>query len=190
MKKWMMLLCLPLYLTILTASGMYISDEIGETIGIVVGLDGKQMHVVGEPLTVAGHTDIVVDISRARIYDLLTGFPVYISFIQEGMNVRIAYDMSKSALAVWLNCDYENSAVFSVAVSDNIKYGQGHCVFLCSEGKYRITLTPETVIIDPHHGYLSPLDVFPGQELFLWVDMITASSPSLVYPDKVVLIND
>jgi len=184
------MLAIALYLTILTANGMYISEEISETIGSVVDIDGISLHVEGEPLTAEGHTDIIVNIGGAKIYDLQTGFPVDVGYIEKGMSVRIAYDTSKTALAVWLNCVYEDSAVFSVVVSDNIQYGYDNCVFLCTDGKYRVTLSPETVIIDPHCGALSPADILPGQELFLWVDMITASSPSLVYPDKVVLIND
>jgi len=179
-----------LYLTILTANGMYISEEISETIGSIVGLEIGEMRVIGEPLTAAGYSDIIVDIGGARIYDLRTGFPVDADYIQKGMSVRVAYGASKNALAVWLNCDDEDSAVFSVVVSDNIQYGHDSSVFLCSDGKYRVMLSPETVIIDPRHGELSPADILPGQEFFLWVDMITASSPSLVYPDKVVLIND
>ena len=189
MRKLVSMLFLALYLTILTASGMYISEAISETIGSVVDFAGDGLHIVGEPLTAAGHSDIIVDISDARIYDLRTGFPVGADFIKKDMSVRVAYDTSKTALAVWLNCDDEDSAVFSVVVSDNIQYGHDSSVFLCTDGKYRVTLSPETIIVDPY-GELSPADILPGQEFFLWVDMITASSPSLVYPDKVVLIND
>jgi len=169
---------------------MYIYEEIGETIGIIVAIDGKFLHVTGEPITNAGLADIVLDLANAPIYDLLTGFPVGTDFIKEDMSIRVAYDANDTALAIWLNCDYDESAVFSVVVSDNIQYGYGYCVFLCSDGKYRITIGPETVIIDPFYGQIVPEDILPGQELFLWVEMITASSPSIVYPDKVVLIND
>ncbi|MCL2286965.1 MAG: hypothetical protein FWC32_11475 [Firmicutes bacterium] len=190
MRKLLLVPLFALYLTILSAGGMYISEEIYETVGIVVSLNGNQLHIIGESLTEFGHADVVVDITNARIYNLQTGFPVDISFIGSGMSARVAYNESETALAVWLNCDNENSAVFSVVVSDNIQYGGDYCVFLCTDGKYRVTLSGQTVIIDPHYGELSPIDILPGQELFLWVDMITASSPSLVYPDKVVLIND
>jgi len=184
------MLTITLYLTILTANGMYISEEISETIGSVIDLDGTSLHVIGESLSAAGHSDVIVTIGSARMYDLQTGLPVDIDYIQQGMSVRVAYDASKTALAVWLNYDYEDSAVFSVVVSDNIQYGYDYCVFLCTDSKYRVTLAPDTMIIDPHYGKLSPADILPGQAFFLWVDMITASSPSLVYPDKVVLIDD
>jgi len=190
MRKLISVLAIALHLTILTANGMYISGEISETIGNVVCIDGTSLHVVGEPLVAAGCSDVIIDISDARIYDLRTGFPVDIGYIEKDMSVRVAYDTSKTALAIWLHYDYADSAVFSVVVSDNIQYGHDYCVFLCTDGKYRVTLAPETIILDPHYGKLSPADILPGQEFFLWVEMITASSPSLVYPDKVVLISD
>jgi len=190
MQKFIASIFLVTYLTFSTASGMYMYEEIGETIGVVVAIDGNTLFVTGEPITKSGLADIVLDITNTPIYDLLTGFPVGAGFIAEDMSIRVAYDITGTALAVWLNCDYEDSAVFSVVVSDNIQYGDSYCVFLCSDGKYRITLGPETVVIDPYYGEISPKNILPGQELFLWVEMITASSPSIVYPDKVVLIND
>jgi len=194
MRNWFYVLFLVPYLTIATAGGMYIPSEIGETVGTITNVGDGNLRVVGEPLNAAGLRDIKVDIGTAPIYDLVTGFPVCISNIEPDMNVRIAYETSKmgiaAAVAVWLNCDYEDSAVFTVVVSENIQYGHDFCVFLSADGKYRVTLTPDTEIIDPDYGELLPHDILPGQEFFVWVDMITASSPSIVYPDKVVLIND
>lgn len=170
---------------------------IHETIGLVESFDGEHLHVTGEPLTVGGYSDIVINISHAPIFDLLTGHPVpidcqgfYNNFIEVGMSVRIAFTDNMEALAVWLNFDYEEAAAFSVVVSDNIQYGKDYAVFLCMDGKYRITLAVDTIIIDPLHGEITLADVIPGQEYFVWVDMITASSPAQVYPNKVVLIND
>lgn len=191
-------LALPaLYLTILTASGMYIlegdgenSEDIFEMAGFVAGINGSLLHIVGEPFAHAGHWDIVVDGADGQVYDLLTGFPTSIDNIKEGQNVRVAYDRSQRALAVWLNYGHAHGAVFSATVSENIWYGTDYCVFLCTDSKYRITLTAETVIIDPYHGKILSQDVLPGQSFFIWVDTITASSPSLVYPEKVVLFDD
>jgi len=167
--------------------------DVCETIGEVVGIDGYYLHVVGEPLTPASKHDIISNIQYAPIYDLLTGFPANICDIRPDMSIRIAYihaNDGAEAIAVWLNCDYEDSAVFTVVVSDNIQYGYDSAIFLSADGKYRVTLSHKTSIIDPYMGELSPLDIVPGMEFFIWVDMITASSPSQVYPSKVVLIND
>jgi len=165
-------------------------SEINETIGEIAALTATHLHITGDPVTPAGHHDIAVVIGDAPIYDLRTGFPVCVSFMVEGMSARVAYDNAKNAVAIWLNCDYEDSAVFTVVVSGNIRYEYDHCTFLSADGKYRVTLSPETVIIDPYYGELSHADILPGQEFFVWVDMITASHPSLVYPDKVVVIRD
>ena len=172
----------------------YNHADVGETIGEVVSIDGDYLHVTGEALTPAGRRNIVANIQNAPIYDLITGFPACISDIEPSMSIRIAYIQEGGkamAIAVWLNCDYEDSAAFTVVVSDNIQYANGSAVFLSADGKYRVTLCHKTSIIDPYMGeLLTPHDIVPGMEFFIWVDMITASSPSQVYPSKVVLIDD
>ena len=172
----------------------YNPANVGETIGEVIAIDGYYLHVTGQPLTPAGKADITANIQNAPIYDLLTGFPACVSDIMPHMSIRIAYIQTgdkATAIAVWLNCDYEDSAVFTVVVSDNIQYGEDYSTFLSTDGKYRVTLSHKTSIIDPYMGQeLTPLDIVPGMEFFIWVDMITASSPSQVYPNKVVLIDD
>ena len=192
MKK--LVIALLLFLVFATAATLERPCNIGETLGNVASIDGSYIYIVGESLTIAGHKNVVVNIAGAPIYDLITGFPAQLSDITKGMNIRLAYETSpnkeSTALVVWLNCDFDNSAVFTVVVSDNIHYGHENCTFLSQDGKYRVTVSDKTVIIDPYYGEISPHDIAPGQEFFVWVDTITASSPSLVYPDKVVLIYD
>ncbi|MCL1787154.1 MAG: hypothetical protein FWG38_04140 [Defluviitaleaceae bacterium] len=183
-KMWLPILTL--HLTFFTAGGMYISDALYETIGIVAGLEQNTLFIA--PFLSGEH--VVVSLENARIYNLLTGFSVDAGYIEKGQSVRAAYDGAGRALAVWLNHDDANAAVFSITISDNIQYGADYCVFLCTDNKYRVTLSPQTVIIDPYGEQIFPGDVAPGQALFVWVDMITASSPSLVYPEKVVLMDD
>ena len=192
MKKILpLLLCLVLTFPILTAGGID-GSKIGETIGYAAEFDGSRLRIIGEPLTDSGLEDVVIYVGAAPIYDLLTGFPADIGAINEDMSVRAVYSVGGyepfDALAVWLNWDYDDAAVFTVMVSGSISYGEDHCIFLCSDGKFRVTLAPDTVIIDPYYGFLSPGDVKPGQEFFIWVDMVTASTPALVYPDQVVLV--
>lgn len=187
MKK--LALLLPIIFVALTA--MYRPLGISETIGIVEDINHHQFHIIGEALTPCGGEDILIHIGDAPIYDLTTGLPAPFSHIHVGMSIRVAYEThTNTALVAWLNCDEMDAAVFTVVVSDNIQYYQDSCVFLSADGKYRVTLSLDTVIIDPYYGEITPHDIEPGQEFFVWVDMITASAPSQVYPDKVVLIND
>jgi len=192
MKK--LFAALLMFLTFATGATIDRPCNIGETIGTVSNIYDRYVHVVGEPLTAAGHKNVIVNIADAPIFDLVTGYSAQISDVKKGMNIRIAYEVSEkkepTALVIWLNCEHESSAVFTVVVSDNIQYGHNNCVFLSHDGKYRVTISHKTVIIDPYYGHISPSDIQPGQEFFVWVDTITASSPSLVYPDKVVLIYD
>ena len=194
MKKLARILVFVLALSNLTvkAADVTFDTNIGETIGIVKDYDRGYLHVSGEALTYGGFDDAIIQIGDAPIYDLLTGLPVPANSIKIGMEVRTAYLLQSSeapqALAIWLHPSHEDAAVFSTTVSDNIYYGADYTVFLSADGRYRITLTVDTFIFVPGYGEITPEDIEPGQEFFVWVDMITASSPALVFPDKVVSI--
>jgi len=176
-------------LTVLAVNDNLAFDE---TIGIIQDFCGDFLFISGEALTPNGINASEIQVGDAPIYDLLTGLPVSVKSIQPGIEARVAYTQSDDhipqALTIWLHPNHEGAAVFTVTVSDNIRYSPGLCVFLSADGKYRITLTDDTYILDTHHGPISPEDVMPGQAFFVWVDMITASSPAIVYPDKVVSI--
>jgi len=199
MKKWR---CMPALILVLAmtvtlnltvkATNDTLETEIDETIGIIEIYDGDFLYVLGDALTYNGLDDIAIQIGDAPIYDLLTGLPACASSILAGMEVRAAYirqaDEHAQAIAIWLNPSHEDAAVFSTVVSDNIYYGPDYTVFLSADGRYRVTLTLDTYIYVPGYGEISPEDIMPGQKFFVWVDMITASSPALVFPDKVVNI--
>jgi len=196
-KKWTLILFITIalfpYLTVKAAGVTFDTEtEIDETIGIIDDLVSGFLHISGEALTCCGLDDAIIQIGDAPIYDLLTGLPVHASSIKIGMEVRVAYfqqaDEHSQALAIWLNPGHKDAAVFSTIVSENIYYGPDYTVFLSADGRYRITLTLDTFIYDPDFGQIAPEDIIPGQEFFVWVDMITASSPAQVYPDKVVSI--
>jgi len=196
MKRWLIVLALFALAPVLSAIDVNGMDKVStesETMGVIVSHQDNFLHVIGEPLTESALDDVVIIVGDAPIYDMLTGFPVDISAIIEGMYARIAYYQQPSephmALAIWLNYCHKDAAVFAVAVSENIQYIDDSCIFLSVDGKFRIVLAPDTAIIDPCHGYIKPTDIYPGQKMFVWVDMVTASSPALAYPDKVVLIH-
>lgn len=197
MKKFTITFCTLLFtifishLTVNATSGIY---TIGETIGYVQSVEGNKIHITGEAITAHGYENVIIDTGTAPIYDLETGLSFNLSDVYVGMAVRAAYiSVNKEpfeALAIWLNWDNNNAAVFSAMVSENIQNVDDSCVFLSSDGRYRITLSSETIIICPTNGNLSPFDIVPGHEFFVWVDMITASSPAKVFPDKVVLLSE
>ena len=199
MKKWTLFLVLALalipHLTVKAANVTFEMEagiEIDETIGIIEDYEGDFLYISGEALTYSGLDDVIAQIGDALVYDLLTGLPVPVGSIKAGMEVRIAYlqqpDAVPQAITIWLHPSHEDAAVFSTVVSDNIYYGPDYTVFLSTDGRYRVTLTDETYIFVPGFGPIAPEDIEPGQEFFVWVDMITASSPALVFPDKVVHI--
>jgi hypothetical protein len=166
-------------------------DNVGETIGYVAEISGDTVLVVGEPLKRNGLASALVRLGNAPVYDLTTGFRTRADEIKKDADIRVAYNLQGGepfcAIVVWLNWDEDDAAVFTVAVSENINSGDD-VVFLSADGKYRVALTRETIILDAQGKKLSPENVTAGMEFFVWVDMITASTPALVYPDKVVLI--
>ena len=172
----------------------FISDdtfEIGEIIGVIETLDDGAAYISGETLF-GDLGSALIELGDAPVYNLLTGLPVLHEELLIGMEVRIAYalevDAIPQAITLWLYPNNENAAVFTARVSENIQYGPDYCSFLSSDGRYRIILYDDSYIFDPFMERIHPTDIIPGQEFFVWVDMITASSPSLVYPDKVVMI--
>ena len=191
-------LALTLNLTVKAANDTVVSYENGdaqidETIGIIESIDGDFLHISGEALTYGGLDEVVVQVGDAPVYDLLTGLPVRLNAVKAGMEARVVYMQQGAAhppqaMVIWLHPSHEDAAVFSAVVSDSIYYGPDYTVFLSADGRYRITLTQDTYILVPGHGPIAPEDIEPGQEFFVWVDMITASSPALVFPDKVVYI--
>jgi hypothetical protein len=202
MKKWIITLCVASFIAFpgaaahLTVSAA--NDNVGETIGYVVEFNGDIVHVVGEPLDESGFSGAFVQLGNAPVYDLRTGFRVPAEAIQKDMDIRMAYRVPQGAnsgstepfhaIVAWLNWNEDDAAVFTVEVSENSSYGIEGLVFLSADGKYRIVLTPETLIIDPHYGILSPSEISAGMEFFVWVDILTASTPALVYPEKVVVV--
>ncbi|MCL2355824.1 MAG: hypothetical protein FWC70_01535 [Defluviitaleaceae bacterium] len=168
------------------------SDNVGETIGFIMEMSGDVLHVVGEPLSESGFASVLVSAGNAPIYDLTTGFRVSANALREGIDVRAAYslrgDEPLSSVVLWLNWSDENAAAFTVTVGENIVTGDDSAVFLCENERYRVAITADTTIIHPRHGRLSPADIVPGMEFFIWTDMITASSPASVYPEKVVVV--
>jgi hypothetical protein len=158
-----------------------------EIYGTIVFSEGGLVRISGESLT--GDADEVdVYIHEAFIYDLITGYPAWPDHVYEGMAVRCSYEQNL-AHGLWLNCGEDDAAAFKAVVSDNIHYNGMDCVFLTTDGKYRITLTADTVVIDPYRGVIKTGDIRPGMEMFVWVDMVTASYPAEAYPDRVVLVN-
>ena len=195
MKKWTLILIFALALTpqlTAKAAGVTFGTEIEETIGIINNRGGDFLKISGEALTSGGLDDVIVQIGDAPVYDLVTGLPVTVNSLKVGMEVRAAYIRQAGrypqAVAIWLRPGHRDAAVFSTTVSDNIYYGPDYTVFLSACGRYRITLTIDTFIFVPGYGEIYPEDIEPGQEFFVWVDMITASSPALVFPKKVVSI--
>ncbi|MCL1842887.1 MAG: hypothetical protein FWF79_03670 [Defluviitaleaceae bacterium] len=171
-----------------------VGDNVGETIGFAEDIFDDAVRVVGEPLTASGYSSAYVSIGNAPVYDLLTGLRVDASEIYRGTEIRVAYDTRRGvepfpAIVVWLNWGYEDAAVFTVVVSDNIRGDGDSTVFLCADEKYRVSLDSDTIIFDPHLGFLSHDNIRPGMEFFVWVDMITASTPALVFPEKVVVVH-
>jgi len=178
------------------AYGGVFQPAIEETIGYIDAIDGELLYISGEAITARGREEVFIDISAAPVYDLLTGGQVSIHNMQQGMSIRAAYETNPmashldplAAVVLWLNWDSPHAAVFTAEVSGNVQHYPGHTVFLSKDGKYRITATDETYISCPHQGRLTPADIRAGQEFFVWVDMITASSPANVYPDKLVRV--
>ncbi|MCL2572514.1 MAG: hypothetical protein FWE11_08930 [Defluviitaleaceae bacterium] len=192
MRKWMLVTFILIIFPCLTVKATNVTLEIDETIGIILDFTNDFLYISGDALTPMGLNEGTIQLGDAPIYDLLTGLPVHAEKIELGAEVRIAYfyvpEEIPQAVTIWLYPNHEEAAVFTTTVSDNIHYTPDYCVFLSADGRFRITLTHDTTIYDPTQGFLTPEEIEPGQMFFIWVDILTASSPAQVYPEKVVRI--
>jgi hypothetical protein len=173
------------HLTVFAVDDMYLQEVLGH---VVSNQDGY-VQIVGESLTIPGMMGtFTLYAGEASLYDLLNGYPAHVDALPEGATVRAVYTPDYYAHTVWFNLGAEGSAAFKAMVSDNIYYGEEGCVFLTDDGKYRVTVSPETRVIDPYYGQMAAHDIRPGYEMFIWVDMVTASFPAQVFPEKVVFV--
>jgi hypothetical protein len=181
----MAVLCLK-GLTAYAGNGMYLDEIYGQ----VITVEGEYISIDGELLSPPYELgQITLDIGMALVYDLISGYPVYASSVYPGMTVRASYNNRHFADTLWLNCGDPRAAAFKATVSENIYYiDEDESVFLTHDGKYRVTISPETLVIDPYVGLINAYDIYPGQQMFIWAEMVTASSPAQVYPEKVVII--
>ena len=135
----------------------------------------------------------VYNTSSADAFDLLTGCRIYASEVIQGDSVKIEYAYTNmewlDAVNVWVNYGADGAAAFKAMVSGDMQFfGDGQCAFLTVDGKYRIMVGGDTEVFDPAVGRIEPAELRPGYEVFVWVDMVTASRPAQVYPEKIVVI--
>ena len=160
----------------------YFQEILGEA---VLQEDGI-LHVVGIDLPDGSQDEIFLYIDEAEIFNLRTGFAIGPYDIREGDTVRVIYE-SDRALEVYVHAGEADAADFMVVVSDNIWYSDVGCAFVTIDGKYRITLSEETLLLDSRGYEISYDEIAPGLEMFVWAAFVTASFPGQVIPDKVVL---
>jgi len=170
-------------------------DTVGETLGHVLKIEDGFIYLQGEVITKDGFNEVKIKVGDAPIYDLITGSRKMLDDIKIDMSIRAAYllnegDTLAQAITIWLNWEENDAAVFTTYVSENITYGEEAVFFLSEDKKYRIVLTLETPVYTFGDKKLSIQKIKPGMEFFVWVDMITAGSPALVYPYKIVEISN
>jgi len=168
-----------------------------ETYGEAVPRADGLLHVFGVALTDDAWDEVVLDMGHAEVYDLRTGFISTVWDIYEGDAVRAVYEPNYSidglplarAVTVYLHAGEPDAADLRLTVSDNIRYTNEACAFVTPDGKYRVTLTDDTLLLDGYGYQLSFYDIEPGMEMFVWASSVTASFPGQLFPDKVVLLD-
>ncbi|MCL2420830.1 MAG: hypothetical protein FWD03_03155 [Defluviitaleaceae bacterium] len=190
---------------LLTALMVYMSmpvmayDYYQETLGEAILREDGLLLVSGFGLTEDSLDEVLLYIEEAEIYDLRTGFAVGAEAIYEGDCVRVVYEVETDgnetghalarALEIYVHAGEQDAADFMVVVSDNIWYSDEGCVFVTIDGKYRVTLDDDTMLLDAYGYEMSYDDIVPGMEMFVWAATVTASFPGQVVPDKIVLLN-
>ena len=167
-----------------------------ETLGEVIPTDDGLLLVSGISLTEDSWDEVLLCIEEAEIYDLRSGFAISPQDIYEGDCVRVVYALdgddighiAARALMVYAHAGAQDAADLMIVVSDNIWYSEEGCVFVTLDGKYRVTLSEDTLLLDSYGYEISYDEITPGMEMFVWADFVTASVPGQVIPDKIVLL--
>ena len=168
----------------------YFLETIGEAIP---GGDGFLL-VSGIGLTEDSWDEVLLRVEGAEVFDLRTGFALSPQDITEGDTLRVVYEPIQSdypmarALTIYVHAGEADTADFMVVVSDNIWYSNEGCAFVTVDGKYRITLTDDSLLMDKNGYEMSYDEIVPGMEMFVWATFVTASFPGQVIPDKIVLL--
>jgi hypothetical protein len=183
MRKKALTFTLALVLSVMCGLTAWARGDMNDMVGVVISNRDGLLSVADQREPDLEWTCLV---SEADVFDLLTGLPAEPEAMAEGSYIRVFEAGNRPV--IWINCFEEGAAAFKATVSENIQYFDNACNFLTCDEKYRVTLTPETVIYDPDTGFIGPSDILPGQEMFVWLDMVTASCPAQAYPDQVVLI--
>jgi len=164
-----------------------------EILGEAIPRDDGFLLVSGIGLTEDAWDEVLLYIDEAEIYDLMTGFTIGPEDIYEGDCIRVVYESADAdyplarALEIYVHAGEPRAADFMVVVSDNIWYSDEGCVFVTMDGKYRITLTDDTLLFDGHGYEIAYDEIATGMEMFVWAAFVTASFPGQVLPDKIVL---
>ena len=195
MKKSYVALALALLLGALPATALATALAYPpETFGEALLREDGFLQVTGIALTDGAWDEVLLDAEDALVYDLQTGFLAELDDIFEGDMVRVVYEPGRNPWAqaevIYLNAGEPGSADFKVAVSDNLWHSAEGCSFVTPDGKYRVTLTPDTLLLDSGGSPLALADFQPGMQMFVWATSVTASFPGLVVPDKVVVLED
>ena len=196
MKKIYTALCIALMLALLPGSVSAYSC-FQEILGEAIPREDGLLFVSGIGLTDDAWNEILLCIKDAEIYNLRTGFKIEAYDIFEGDIVRVVYEADSQlnsgksfaqAVIIYTHAGEPESADFMVVVSDNIWYSDEGCSFVTTDGKYRVTLTDESLLLDEYGFEISYEEIIPGMEMFVWASFVTASFPGQVIPDKIVLI--
>jgi len=158
-----------------------------ETLGEANPQGYGYLHVSGVWLTDGAYDEVSLYVGNAEVYDLRSGFAIGWEEISAGDQIRVVYE-GEHAFEIYVHAGDPRAADFMVVVSDNIWHEEDGCVFVTIDGKYRITLTEETLLFDSFGYEISWDDIEPGMEMFVWAAFLTASFPGQIMPDKIVLV--
>ena len=168
-----------------------------ETLGEAIPREDGLLLVSGIGLSEEAWDEVLLYVDEAEIYDLRTGFSMNAQDIYEGDIVRVVYESEgdlnsgspfAQALIVYAHAGEPDSADLMVVVSDNIWHSGEGCSFVTIDGKYRITLTDESLLLDEYGFEMSFEEITPGMEMFVWASFVTASFPGQLIPEKIVLL--
>jgi hypothetical protein len=161
-------------------------------------IEENTIHVVGQGLNENSLDEIVLDISQANIYDMVTGKAATREDIQKGAEVIVYYSnaigMSYPAIGnathVFINVEKEQSANLKMQLGEKIDANNKNEVsFMSADGTYIMSFNENTEIRHENGEVGTIANLNKGDEVLVWFPLMTASMPGMATATKAVILS-
>ena len=170
--------------------------QVWEIVGTGTLDEDGMLFVEGEMLYGEHWDEVELYVADALVYDLRSGLRTTAAALSQEyphIPIHAVYvpidEPLGHAVIMYCYADDEGSADFYTVAGENIRYGDGLCVFMTMDGKFRIVIDERTPVFTDSGQPVRAEDIRPGAEMLIWAGSLTASFPGQLTPERVVIMD-